>query len=33
MITIVMFYRQMPRHSELEERMTPAEGHSEYSEK
>lgn len=33
MITVLMFYRQIPRHSELAERMTPAEGHSEYSEK
>lgn len=28
MITVQMFYRQMPRYSEFEERMTPAEGHS-----
>lgn len=30
MITVLMFYRQMPKHSEFVGRMIPAEGHSEY---
>lgn len=33
MITVLMFHRQMSRLSEFEERMTPAEGRSEYSKK